>query len=251
MNLFIRVVAQRTTDNGKPSIEALFNSVFFGNRSELLSVMANSFPELGLRSEDCTEMTWLESILFFNGMSNQGIQALLNRSPAFNSSFKAKSDFVTTPITEPEFDNIWNFLMTAQDEPLTMIMDPFGGRMSDISPSATPFPHRRGVLYNIQYFMAWSGAEARATQEHLDWMRGLYSFMTPYVSKNPRAAYYNYKDLDLGRNSDGGTVSYERARVWGEKYFKGNFKRLALVKGKVDPGNFFRNEQSIPPLLAQ
>nr|CAB3481484.1 unnamed protein product [Digitaria exilis] len=44
-------------------------------------------------------------------------------------------------------------------------------------------------------------------------------------------------------------VDYAKARVWGEKYFKGNFKRLAAVKSKVDPDDFFRNEQSIPPLL--
>nr|CAB3486565.1 unnamed protein product [Digitaria exilis] len=41
---------------------------------------------------------------------------------------------------------------------------------------------------------------------------------------------------------------YYAAKVWGEKYFKGNFERLAAVKGKVDPDDFFRNEQSIPPL---
>ncbi|GJN38597.1 hypothetical protein PR202_gb27655 [Eleusine coracana subsp. coracana] len=43
-------------------------------------------------------------------------------------------------------------------------------------------------------------------------------------------------------------TKYEGARAWGEKYFKGNFERLAAVKAKLDPGDFFRNEQSIPPL---
>ena len=32
------------------------------------------------------------------------------------------------------------------------------------------------------------------------------------------------------------------------KYFKNNFRRLAIVKGEVDPYNFFAFEQSIPPL---
>uniref|UniRef100_A0A0A8Z3Y9 Berberine/berberine-like domain-containing protein n=1 Tax=Arundo donax TaxID=35708 RepID=A0A0A8Z3Y9_ARUDO len=31
----------------------------------------------------------------------------------------------------------------------------------------------------------------------------------------------------------------------------GNFRRLAAVKGRVDPSDYFRNEQSIPPLLIQ
>ncbi|RLM55211.1 reticuline oxidase-like protein [Panicum miliaceum] len=63
-------------------------------------------------------------------------------------------------------------------------------------------------------------------------------------------AYFNYRDLDLGRNVVVGNVSsYEAGKVWGEKYFKGNYKRLALAKGKIDPDDYFRNEQSIPPLV--
>ncbi|THU74854.1 hypothetical protein C4D60_Mb04t37800 [Musa balbisiana] len=39
--------------------------------------------------------------------------------------------------------------------------------------------------------------------------------------------------------------------AWGERYFKNNFRRLAMVKGEVDPHNFFSNEQSVPPLIAE
>jgi hypothetical protein len=79
----------------------------------------------------------------------------------------------------------------------------------------------------------------------MDWIRNLYNFMAPYVSKLPRTAYVNYRDLDLGMNNKG---SSEDASVWGSKYFKDNFNRLVRVKTKVDPDNFFRHEQSIPPL---
>ncbi|CDP08087.1 unnamed protein product [Coffea canephora] len=69
--------------------------------------------------------------------------------------------------------------------------------------------------------------------------------MTPFVSKFQRAAYLNYRDLDLGANKEGNTTS-----VWGIKYFKNNFYRLAHVKQEVDPSNFFRYGQSIPPFLS-
>ncbi|KAM3398543.1 hypothetical protein P3S68_002059 [Capsicum galapagoense] len=75
--------------------------------------------------------------------------------------------------------------------------------------------------------------------------------MAKYVSKSPRAAYFNYRDLDLGvNNKEQNAISYAHARIWGEKYFKNNFDRLVQVKSKVDPTNFFRNEQSILPLLS-
>jgi hypothetical protein len=69
--------------------------------------------------------------------------------------------------------------------------------------------------------------------------------MTPFVSKNPRQAFLNYRDLDLGINHNG-KESYLEGRVYGIKYFQENFNRLVKIKTKVDPGNFFRNEQSIP-----
>ncbi|KAM3251008.1 hypothetical protein T459_05154 [Capsicum annuum] len=89
-----------------------------------------------------------------------------------------------------------------------------------------------------------------SSEKHLSWIRKLYGYMASYVSKSPRAAYFNYRDLDLGVNNKGNT-SNAQARIWGEKYFKNNFDRLVKVKTKVDPTNFFRNEQSIPPLLSK
>ncbi|XP_072954067.1 berberine bridge enzyme-like 23 [Typha angustifolia] len=248
-NLYMRVVAQAVNDEEprRRTIQALFNSLYLGRLRELLMVIKKNFPELGLEAKDCTEMTWLESVLFFNGYSGKGINVLLDRKPQYNSSFKVKSDFVKQPIPETGLENLWRLLLDAKDEPLVLIMEPFGGRLSKISESAIPFPHRIGNLYIIQYFMRWSETEFNVAAKHLNWMKSLYEFMTPYVSSHPRAAYVNYKDIDLGRNE--GKPTYLKARVWGLKYFRSNFKRLAYVKGKVDPGNFFRNEQSIPPLL--
>ena len=75
--------------------------------------------------------------------------------------------------------------------------------------------------------------------------------MIPYVSKNPRGPYLNFKDLDIGKNSKGISTNYEQASVWGIKYFKNNLNRLVHVKTMNDPNNFFRNEQSIPPFSSQ
>lgn len=71
--------------------------------------------------------------------------------------------------------------------------------------------------------------------------------MKPHVSHYPRRVYQNYRDVELGINKQG-NASYNEANV-GVEYFKGNFKKFAQVKGKVDPGNFFRHEQSIPLFL--
>ena len=176
---------------------------------------------------------------------DQPSEVLLDRETLYKSTFKAKSDFVNTPIPEVGFKGIWD--MFSQEEVVFMIMDPFGGKMNEISEFETPFPHRKRNLYNIQYMVKWDADGVEESNKHLRWIRVLYWYMRPYVTRSPRGAYVNYRDLDLGTNNLVKT-SYQEARTWGVKYFKGNFERLARVKNEVDPDNFFRNEQSIPPL---
>ncbi|CAA7394115.1 unnamed protein product [Spirodela intermedia] len=247
-NLFIRVLARAIDAPQSPrgrTVHLRFNSLFLGTRDELLPLMRRNFPDLGLKAEDCKEMTWIESTLYFAGLSGRRPEVLLDRSHWVKTSFKAKSDFVKEPISEAGWGSIWRFLMASRGEPVLVIMDPFGGKMDEIPETAIAFPHRRGNLFNIQYFMRWSETEEAVTRGHLDWMRKLYAFMEPYVSSNPRAAYVNYRDVDLGTTGEASKV----AATWGARYFKNNFQRLAAVKSRVDRENFFRNEQSIPPSM--
>jgi|UniRef100_U5GX74 hypothetical protein len=124
----------------------------------------------------------------------------------------------------------------------------YGGRMNEVSESSLPFPHRAGNLYQIEYLVIWSDENSQTSERNISWIRRLHSYMTPYVSKNPREAYVNYRDLDIRINKLAGNTSYKQASIWGRKYFKNNFDRLVRVKTAVDPVNFFRHEQSIPSL---
>ncbi|KAK8968242.1 Cannabidiolic acid synthase [Platanthera guangdongensis] len=172
------------------------------------------------------------------------LNKLLDRTPQSNKSFKTKSDILRDVFSEEVWEAIVARLLREDEFPM-MIFDPFGGRMDEIDEAHTPFPHRKGSLYLVDYILQWDDPGLEATKKYTNWMRNFYKFMEPYVSQNPRAAYLNYRDLDLGINTCK-NASYLDARVWGEKYFKGNFRRLAIVKSKVDPGNLFWNVQSIP-----
>ncbi|ESW20658.1 hypothetical protein PHAVU_005G004400 [Phaseolus vulgaris] len=245
-DVVLRVIAQNSGDKSKP-FRATFNSLFLGGVDRLIPLMNESFPELGLQAKDCTEMNWIQSVMFIAGFNiDAPLELLLNRTTTPKSSFKAKSDFVKEPIPKSGLEGAWKRLLE-EEKLATMIFEPYGGRMDEISESETPFPHRKGNLYNIQYLVNWEGNSKEASKGPLEWAKMIYRYMTPYVSKSPRAAYFNYKDLDLGKNLHDNT-SYSEASVWGKKYFKGNFRRLAQIKTKFDPQNFFRNEQSIPLL---
>ncbi|XP_065856682.1 berberine bridge enzyme-like 22 [Euphorbia lathyris] len=243
-DLFIRIIMQNIGD-GK-GVQVIFNSLFLGGIERVIPLMNEKFPELEVKAENCSEMSWVESTVYFAGFPNGSpVEVLLDKTELYKASFKAKSDFVTIPISEKGVEGIVDKLV--EEEVAFVIMDPYGGRMSEISESEIAFPHRKGVMYNIQYLVKWEWEREREEKKHIKWIRCLHRYMKPYVSRSPRTAYLNYRDLDLGRNKLINT-SYAEASVWGIKYFKGNFKRLVQVKTKVDPHNFFRNDQSIPSL---
>lgn len=250
-DLFIRIILTRATSNQNGrnmTIRAAFNALFLGGVDRLLPMMQERFPELGLVREDCREMSWIQSILYFAGFPIDSREILLNRTQPNVPYFKAKSDYVQKPIPENGLEGIWRLFYEPEADESVIILSPYGGRMDEIPESAIPFPHRAGNLYKIQHLVYWQANEVQNTDRYISWIRRLYSYMAPYVSKSPRAAYVNYRDLDIGVNNNEGPISYTRARVWGIKYFKSNFDRLVRVKTIVDPKNFFRNEQSIPPL---
>ncbi|XP_047952439.1 berberine bridge enzyme-like 13 [Salvia hispanica] len=249
-NLLMRLFVNPTNSptSGNRTVAASFTSLYLGKPSDLLTAMGGQFPELGLTEQDCVEMSWAESLLFFANIDNQTLDVLTDR-PAQGgpgSYFKGKSDFVSAPIPVSGLREMWRFLLEGRVG-VELELSPFGGALSAYSDEETPFPHRKGNVFMIHYGVGW--AFANEAEGRLGWIRGLYAYMARHVTRNPRGAYVNYRDLDLGRNGEGNTT-FEQARVWGERYFKSNFRKLVSVKTRVDPSNFFRNEQSIPERVA-
>lgn len=63
----IRVFLQAVngSQQGERTVSAAFESLFLGNTSELLPLMNESFPELGLELKDCIETSRIESVLYY------------------------------------------------------------------------------------------------------------------------------------------------------------------------------------------
>ncbi|KAM4101462.1 hypothetical protein ACB094_05G145500 [Castanea mollissima] len=243
--VFLRVFT--TTENGSHAGEKTVQAQFIigmllGGAKELVALMNNRLPILGFQQTNAIEMSWIESVMFWAGKPlGTPIEVLLERATEPGMFLKRKSDYVKEPISNASIEAVWKTMIELED--VAMLWNPYGGVMNEISETETAFAHRAGNIFKIQYSTSWKAEGIEATNLHLNRARKLFEAMTPYVSKNPREAFLNYRDLDIGTISNG---NYEEAKVNGIKYFKGNFDRLVRVKTNIDPDNFFRNGQSIP-----
>jgi hypothetical protein len=139
--------------------------------------------------------------------------------------FKAKSDYITSPLTDAGVTTLLGQLETTPS--VVAICDSYGGSVTRVARDATAFAHRAGTLFCIQYYSEWTNAIE--TQTELGHIRTLYAAMRPYVSGE---CYLNYCDLDLSN--------------WAQAYWGANLPRLKQIKAAFDPGNIFRQAQSVP-----
>jgi len=253
--LFLRLLLQPVSSKvvkGTKTVRASVVALFLGGADEVVSILEKEFPLLGLKKENCTEMSWIDSVLWWNDdeslKNGDKPETLLDRNLNSAGFLKRKSDYVQKAISRDGLE--WIFKRMIELGKTGFVFNPYGGKMGEISSDATPFPHRKGNLFKIQYSVNWDDPSPGAAQNFTNQAKRLYSYMTPFVSKNPRRAFLNYRDLDIGVNNFGEN-SFQEGEVYGSKYFSDNFERLVNIKTKVDPENFFRNEQSVPVLLSK
>lgn len=135
-----------------------------------------------------------------------------------------------------------NFMANLPDEAIEVLVDRFPatpsplsavivehchGAIAQVAPDATAFGLRRNP-YHLEILGFWDGAEHSAT--NLQWVTDFFGAMHPF---DVGEVYVN--SLDEG----------EGHRV--REAYGGNYDRLAALKAKFDPTNFFRCNQNISP----
>lgn len=104
----------------------------------------------------------------------------------------------------------------------------FGGAMSRVIEDATAFPHR-DAAHDINIVASWLPGDGDADR-HIDWVRRFFDALEPHS----KGVYVNFTSDDVG----------QRAR---KAYTQRQWTRLATLKAKYDPDNFFHMNANIPP----
>jgi FAD/FMN-containing dehydrogenase len=115
--------------------------------------------------------------------------------------------------------------------PLTLVLiEHWHGAAMRVEPTATAFAHR-GERYNFSILGVWESATE--SEKNLAWTREFWEAMQPHTVAR---TYVNYLSEGEG----------ERVR----EAYGPNYERLAALKQKYDPDNFFRMNQNIVPARA-
>jgi FAD/FMN-containing dehydrogenase len=144
-----------------------------------------------------------------------------------------KSEFFRRPLPRHTIaallDNLSRAFGRGQSREVTFV--PWGGAYNRARADATAFAHR-DELFVIQHLLLIDPhvAPFESDAAH-EWLRRSWSIVHPCGSGR---VYPNFPDPDLGD--------------WAPAYHGPNYNRLTRVKAKYDPTNFFRFEQSIPPV---
>jgi FAD/FMN-containing dehydrogenase len=112
-----------------------------------------------------------------------------------------------------------------------LVIEFYGGAATRVPPDATAFAQRQAE-YNIVISAQWM--DSAEDDRHIGWARDLWHALKPHSSGGQV----------LTLTSDTGD---EASRAG----FGGNYARLALLKGKYDPTNFFSLNQNVTPAREQ
>ncbi|MER9891740.1 FAD-binding oxidoreductase [Mesorhizobium sp. M0119] len=130
-------------------------------------------------------------------------------------------------ITDQAIDNMLAAYMTAPSESL-LVLQQVGGAISRVPADGTPYANR-DALYDCFPISIWDNPSDDET--HIRWARDLWDAMRPFSTGG---VYAN----NLGEEGTDRVLA-----AYGE-----NYPRLAALKNKYDPTNFFRLNQNIKPM---
>src|SRR5207237_905444 len=111
----------------------------------------------------------------------------------------------------------------------TLTIEQYGGAVGRVRPEATAFWHRQAA-YNLVVWARWS--DPAEDGRRIAWARALWQTLQPYVQD---AVYMNM----LG----GGSDDADRVRA----AYGRNYDRLAMVKARYDPANFYHRNHNVAP----
>jgi len=140
-----------------------------------------------------------------------------------------KSSFLQE-ISDEAIDILVTQFAAAPSPLAALLIEHFGGAVARVGKDETAFPHRDGHS-NLLIVSRWM--DPTDSERHIAWARETWNAMQPFTDGG---VYSNYVEA--------GDEGADRVR---SAYGDTTYERLAALKKKYDPENFFRVNQNIKP----
>lgn len=129
-------------------------------------------------------------------------------------------------MTKDFIETVDTFMSMALNPQTFLVWTHAGGKIDDVAPGATAFPHR-GARFMPEIKSIWPRGAVDQTRPNVEWAFRFFEALRPHFS----GAYVNYID--------------PLQPDWKEMYYGANYARLLKIKQRMDPKNFFSFQQSI------
>ena len=149
-------------------------------------------------------------------------------------AFRMHSGFQSWTLSSEGIETILYYMLEVHPRPClnaSLQLDTLGGKINEIQPNSTAFPHRDSTFtYQFMSYYDYGCDESQMKE----WLKNFYHNMTEHMSNG---SYRNYANPDLTN--------------YNQRYFMENYEKLIGIKKKHDPNNVFKYSQSIPTFVQE
>jgi FAD/FMN-containing dehydrogenase len=216
-----------------PSVEVI--GAMLGSQSDVTELLGDLVDRVGRdpTSSFRRHMAWRETARFWaeldGGGGDQPAEAT-QQVPRQGYRF-TKSEFFQRPLPSAAIaalvENFAKGRVPGEDRELDFSL--WGGAYNRVPPDATAFAHR-GQLFSLKHAIVVDpGASVLEKHAARRWINESWGSVHRWGSGR---VFPNFRDPEL--------------EDWARAYYGANLERLVRVKGRYDPGEFFRFPQSLP-----
>jgi FAD/FMN-containing dehydrogenase len=159
------------------------------------------------------------------------VQHMLDPFTPEGNQYYEKGHFIVD-ITDGAIDALVESYRNTSSPGNLLIFQQQGNAVNRVPQDVTAYSHR-DARYNLILIARW--ADPGESEIHFRWTRELWEELAPYSTGG---VYVN----NVGSEADDGATMIRSA-------YGANYPRLAQVKAKYDPTNFFRHNQNIKPAV--
>jgi len=197
-----------------------------GTRMMMIAVCHVGTPEAGQRALDRLREFGAPAVDVLGPMPYVAVQQLFDAGMPFGQRVYLRSDHLVD-LSDAAIDAIVGQAERVTSPLSVFVIVPLGGAVARVGEHDTAFGHR-DTPFDIDVFSIW--LDPAEDDRHLAWGRAFGQALQPFS----RGVYVN----EMGNEGE------DRVRA---AYNPSTFARLAQLKQKYDPTNFFRLNQNIRP----